>query len=124
LLVFLGGTSIKTRQPVRVAAGEAGLPLLLRAVLAAVNLTKVVLKQLCIFIKAGRLSDISITEHTAPGDSPTLQQTNVICITMRCSLCSTYETAVLQWCNGKVRFSSPYSRGSFVTGFGGNKIKY
>lgn len=44
LLFFLGGTSIKILQPARVAAGEAGLPLPLRAVLAAVNLTRVVLK--------------------------------------------------------------------------------
>lgn len=44
LQFFLGGTSIKIQQPARAAAGKAGLPLPLRAVLAAVNLTRVVLK--------------------------------------------------------------------------------
>lgn len=46
LLLFLGGTSIKTKtlQPGRVTADEAGSPLPLRAILAAVNLTTVVLK--------------------------------------------------------------------------------
>lgn len=44
LLFFLGGTSIKILQPASLAAGEAALPLPLRAGLAAVNLTGVVLK--------------------------------------------------------------------------------